>query len=720
MNKFLRKRGKMMMAIFGALLMVAFSVPTSCQMGPGRPTEFGSMYNGEVKLTAAEYRRLLADWQVLKEGFPGAVVLALGQGLVQGDPMDPMGRTKQMLGYQYFQQISENEELWVLLAKEAERNGVAVSTDTVESFLTTGGASKETDPQAYERLKGPITTLLTVAASADRAASVAKVSQPSAAAQLAQRGQDLAVNVVEFDAKDLLDQVPAPTPEQVQAHYDKHKSVEPGEGKGAFGYKHPNRVKYEAVVIRKDEVKKGIKSVEPEEAAEYYVAHRSEYVSTTGPSTRPEDQFNIDRGPTTRQQPFSEVKDRIVQKLTDQRVDELTEKIRDAVRERMRADFEAYRAATAPATAGAATKPAPVTPLGVPYDSKEYLAKLRDKVQADHKVTLTIEREEGWQSAKTLAESRLGKEAFGGGAEGPFGQFLTSRVGPFLTEEQRKAAPTRGNMWAAAWEPTPAFTNAKDDVLIARVTAADPAHAPASLDEVRDRVVADVRQAAAYDKAKQAAQAMLDAAKNGKWLQSVANEQNRKMITTGAFQLTAGQTGVPNYDLKGAAAEAFVQGAYKLLSQATPRGGGEAPRPVAPPATTQTSTTQKAGVAATRPTTAPAAAATTKAAAPTSAPVSTAFKDYPIGLIELPAEGKVTVVEVDQLKPRWTKDSAAMQAAWLAGMERSRMEQELRAQWFNFDNVLNRVGYRYPEGQQRKAPRQTLPINPFTGTAGPL
>jgi hypothetical protein len=378
----------------------------------------------------------------------------------------------------------------------------------------------------------------------------------------------------------------------------------------------------------------------------------------------------------------------ITEKLTTQRVDQLDEKVRDVLRNTLRADYDAYKAATA----GSGSTVAPPSSLGVPFNSYEYLQKLRDKIQTDFKVTVGIEQQDAWQINKTLADSRFSKFSYDTQTGGsiPFASYLTAFVEPFLTEAQKKALSARTETRPISlWEPTPAFRN-NDDLVIARVAAADPTHVPASVEEVREKVIADAKLAAAREKAKQAAQALLDAATKGnKFLQTVANEQKLKTITTGPLrsdQANAPDATIPNTDIKGRAAEQLITGAFKLLTQ--PAREGSALRP-----TTQATPL----VASTQP---------------------TPFKEHPIGLIDLPADGKVVVAEVDSLKPSWTKESQAFPDALVASRERMENEMILRNQWFNYDNVTQRTNYAPVEKRDRK-PRQPAPPNPFTGTIIP-
>ena len=761
MNKYIRKNGKYIMAVLGVLLMIAFALPTATSnYGGGGDATVGTLHNGKETLTGRDYNAYLKQWQLLKQEF-GPIVLSavLGGGSQLGDDQlaevlaDPQAggmlqqfaalrrqdpaRYFQFLqimpqianmamleerGEQVYVQIDENPEMFLLLAREAEAMGVGPNGDVVETVLDKRGVTQTGDPDRYAALRQALRTLLTIDNAANVAASVVKVSRPQLMNRLASQRQEISVSLIEFSARDFLDKVPAPTDQQLKEQFDKYKNVEPDPNASAaanaanpmgFGYKYPHRVKYDAILIRKDDVRKAVPEVETVDVAEYYLRNKAQFTATTQPTTQ--DTLSLSpAGPTTRQLTMAESRERIIKALTDRRAEELTAKVLDAIRSTMRADFDAYEKATGgggsasrPATGGAAGAVAPASSLGVPYNSYDYLKKLRDKIQADHKVTLTIEQQEGWQTPAQLEESKLGKDGYTTETGIALPRFLTSRVAAFLPEEQRKELASRGgdNRPVAVWEATPVFRNATDDLLIARATAADPSHMPASLDEVKDKVASDVKLAAAYEAARKAAQAALDAAKSGKWLADVALEQKKRLITTGLFAGSPNGMTTPlpvtGYDLKGPALTNFVQGAFKVLAQA-PRAGGTAPRV----ASTQPTTTQ--------PATAPARPA------PTTAPaMAAAFKDHPVGLIEIPADAKVVVAEVEQLKPTWTKDREAFFTARTAMESRFEVEQALRLAWLQYDAVASRLGYTPAERRERKTPRQNQPINPFTGTMTP-
>jgi hypothetical protein len=772
MFKYIRKNRRKVLAIASVGLMIAFAAPTTCTQFKSRGEgEYGSLYGGAQKLTGREFQSLQGEWSFLKQRFsPVAIAVAIGtSGIGSGDelltellgnpamadeiqrfyimsqqnPFMMMQNPNLQFMMRAFQegqfayaQIENNDEMFPLLVKEAQANGTTVSNDQLEMILARMGSTHDTDPY-HQNLRQSLNDLLLVMNNYKRAAGVMKVSQPARQYRLASSMQEMSANLVEFNAKDFLSQVGEPTPQQIQAQFDKYKDTLAESSSSGFGYKYPNRVKFDSISINKEQIRKAVGEIDLVDMFEYFERNKNkpEMILTTQPATRPNDQLNLSNlpasqpRPTTRPKTFEEAKEQIRTTLADQRIGELSNKVRDAVRNTLVSDYNAWKVAQA-AGKGGATQPSPKSSLGPAYNTYEYLQALRDKIQKDFNVTLTIERRDQWQSATSMKETDLARLTWDPQTAQPidFPRMMTMRLDAFVPEDARKQLA--GSRLLALWEPTPLFTNElQTEALIARATVAEPSHSPKSLDEVKDKVAADTKLAVAYDKAKQAAQAMVDAAKSGKWLQSVADEQKKKMFTTGAF--TPGGGGffgsmpVPGYtQLKGPALAAFKTEAFKLLAL-PPRAGGTAPRISNPitPATTQ-STTQPAtqtARATTQPATRPAIAqATTQ---PATAPTPSAFKDHPIGLVEIPTESKVLVLEVDSLKaaPGWTKESESLVQLQSMIQQRMAEESQLRVQWFNPDNTRQRVNFKPTiEKDRPKQPQQPIPNpNPFVGVVLP-
>ncbi len=743
MTKFIRNNQKKLMAVFGVFLMISFVAMTGTGRQGGTEQPVGTYDHGKATLGAREAVDLNNQWQFLKRQFgqPALCTILMGldrideQTLIQvmNDPRvtDEMVQMLKFESqnpqlYQFFRQqepviamladlakqgsviysqLDGNDNMFALLVKDAQLSGVGVNPDLIESILAARQVPKDSD--IYPQLQRSLRSLFMINNSAARAASIVKVSTAEVANLQAERLQQLSVNVLEFSAKDYLDKVPAPTAKQLQEQFDKYKD-KPSAGTGLeFGYKYPNRVSYDAIEVRRNDVKKGVGPVTPEDAADYYTAHKNEsqFHSSTMPSSQPADNFNLNVGPTTRQMTFEESKPKIIQTLSDQRTKELLDKVRDAVRDTMKADYDAYKVAM-----DAKATTAPVSSLGVPYNTQEYISKLKAKILAEFKVEIVTERDDALSSMTELQDAKRKKEAFSTPElQIPFAVYMTTALEPFLkdvSETKRKALnAARGERHPIdVWEPTPAFeTTDRETYLIARATKADAAHVPTSLDEVKAKVTEDYKLAAANELAKKAAQEALAAAKTPKWLYAVAADEGRKAFTTELFGVSdarMGILGVPGYpDLKGDAVNTFKLGAIKLLS-APPRTG-KALKPATTTATTQ---------ATTMPTTRAVANATT---APTSAPSMAEFNGHPVTVIELPSEAKVVVAELEQLKPQWNKEQQAQLDSQLANQRRITGEREIRLEWFNYDQLLQRIDWKPADGRQPKNRNNAPPIVPF-------
>src|SRR5206468_9309554 len=124
----------------------------------------------------------------------------------------------------------------------------------------------------------------------------------------------------------------------------------------------------------------------------------------------------------------------------------------------------------------AATQPAPVTALGVPYDSVDYLKKLAAAVQQQFKVLPTVvSLQDNWLTNEDLAK-QPGIGLAHRADSIPFAQYVMGQTAPFLPAENRSELNS-----LQLFQPAQPMTDANNSVYIARVSAADPAHKPATL-----------------------------------------------------------------------------------------------------------------------------------------------------------------------------------------------------------------------------------------------
>src|SRR6266700_1915110 len=296
MLKYIRNNQKKVMAFVGVFLMISFAVTTgSYNKSVASDHPMGTLYNGKTTLGSREHQAYNSQWRYLKDRLgPVSLAAVLGgidridenlfiQALTDPQTIEMVRRLAEIrqrnpmlffsfiqqrpdlgaiynafqAGYPILREIDANEDLYPVLVKEAQAMGIGVNGDTIESILVRRGITKDTDSDAYESMQGALRNLMMVNNAAARAASaVSKISRPEAQNLLASQHQEISVNLIEFAAKDYLDKVPAPTGQQLQEQFDKYKDKLAGEGAMSFGYEYPNRVQYDAIVIKKEEVKK--------------------------------------------------------------------------------------------------------------------------------------------------------------------------------------------------------------------------------------------------------------------------------------------------------------------------------------------------------------------------------------------------------------------------------------------------------------------------------
>jgi hypothetical protein len=681
MYGFLRKNNKKLMAIFAAFLMVAFIADIGMRKGGGGRGAgdhvLGHLSDGE-KLLASDFQESEAEWRLLTQ-----LQMTPPQGARNSFGGMPVAYR---LGQFAAAEIQQHPRLFLLLQREARRMGVGVSADRVNDVMVNelDQSRMPTDRASRERIHKAIESLLLVENAFQRAASTVKVSEPAIKHELALRGQNITVNAVEFTAAAHADKVAAPTPQQVQQQFEKFAKVDPkapaNDNPFAFGYRYPNRVKLQYISIPRADVRKAIEATKNDygwevEAQKYYLENQQQFPTTrksqpedvpfgaAGPTTsatRPTSQAAAPE-PTTR--PFEEVKADAKDRVINPEVDRKMVEIQNRITVTMQADYQKFRTA-----AGGATQPTTAnvkadSSLGVAYGSYEYMQKLAQTIQKEFKILPTVASfDDEWRSADQLAALPAVGASFDQQGQ-TLSAYLTEEAAPFLDPSRKDDAAA-----LAVLAPSHAMRDHSNNVYIVRLTAAEPAHAPASVAEVQQQVATDVKTAAAFEAAKADANKALEQARQA-GLKQAAQSASRSVLTVGPFSSDV-RGKLPGFDLKDTAAYSqFARGAFKLLSTPTSRPSGQ-----------------------------------------------------PVVLVELQKEGKVYVVELVNVERRPEIDPQMAMFGGGGGNSRSDIERELtmglhqyfQTLWFNFDDAKKRLGYASAEPAREEkessnAPRAPLP-----------
>ncbi len=629
MYKFLQNHGKKIMAVMSAGLMIAFIVPSASKYGGGSNPTIARL--GDEKITSVEAFNARQSWDLLKRV-----------------PLGERGSLASILGPHAYAEIERRPILFLLLQREARQMGVAVSEDQLNELMTNLPGLKTNDPDRNERVRGALGELMLVRQASLRAASAVKISHPMVQRQLAESGQSLTADVADFTTAKYMDkaQTPPPTAEQLKAQFEKFgeeiKGTPSESNPFGFGYKYPHRVKLQYIAIPRSDVRKAVEATRSAYQWEvdsriYYRQHQDQFKAA--PSTQAEQSFNLS-SPTTRAttKPFEQARDEIKDRLINEETSKRMNAIRDRIASVLAGDYVAYQNAAGPSAATQpATQPVPASSLGVPYTSFDYLKKVAEDVQSRKELGVlptVVSVADKWLTDEDLSKlAGIGAATMSGD---PMPRYIIGYSAPFVAPEQRGESAVLKLM-----EPTRPMLDSANSIYIARVTAAEPAHKPATIAEVEPQVRGDIITARAYELAKADAQKLLDQARQ-KGLHEAAATQ--PVVTVGPLANQPGKT-VPQLALMGPPADRFTAATFKLLSTPTSRPSGK-----------------------------------------------------PVVLIELPRDNRVMVAELNKVEAMWPEGATELHEARLQKMLSDAIGQRFTQEWFDYDSVAARTKYK-PEAK---------------------
>ena len=293
MLKFFRKYNKWILAVGGGLLMIVFLIQPVMQMFQKDPNTvvIGTFDGGEITrgdIMAADGQiRIARQFRLYLDG----------------------GRGNE----------SEDNIRWALILKDAERLGLSASLAEVEQIklgagwspadvemmasqmnATTGyinmairnwliaqrykelmaGQSHLSGIQRAALIRESITNPQNATLYLTMAYGNSRMSKPLIEHFIQDQGARVKGKAVLIDAESLMEQTPKPGEEDVQTLFDEYKDALPGQGEPyGFGYRVPNRVKIEYLVIASDEAKQHVK-INEADALGYYRTHPELYSAT--------------------------------------------------------------------------------------------------------------------------------------------------------------------------------------------------------------------------------------------------------------------------------------------------------------------------------------------------------------------------------------------------------------------------------------------------------
>ncbi|MCE9589825.1 MAG: SurA N-terminal domain-containing protein [Planctomycetes bacterium] len=349
-----------------------------------------------------------------------------------------------------------------------------------------------------------------------------------------------------LSANALIDPKSAPDEALIKELFEQYKDALPGEGRPyGLGYRTPDRLKLEYLSLPQARVAASVQ-IDEADALAYYEAHPEEFrpKPPAGAQTQP---FAFKAAA----KPYSQVRDELVKKLQDEKAQELTDRIIRAAQTMLNEQLTGLTEADGYRRLSDDFKPLT-------------LAEVAKHVQEKFGVLPDVVREDRWLSGADLAaiQNLTFLQVRTPMGDLPLVPYL------FSAREFKPDAATNpaASLHLQVGVPTlPAFNLFGDRTLV-RLTAAQPSASPASLDEVRDRVVTDARRVAAFRKLV-AQKGQWTTVMHGKSMEDLAKAQSASVLKPDAFsRRTLGRTRVleaPRIEGLGAD-EKFVDGVFGL------------------------------------------------------------------------------------------------------------------------------------------------------------
>ncbi len=489
MMKFFRKYTTAMLAVFMSLLLVVWLGGTALTNMVSRRNDTGDTpvaraFGREVK--EADLARIQNN-------------TAIGQRLVPywNAPWSNLvamltGRDPRMVA-RMREPLTLDE--WYALDTEARENGVQVPAEQVAQYrsnIPTEYLTAVRDQQklSLDEIDSVIRSYLRVVEFAVQGASAINVSEADVRDFIRQTSEKVKASFVVVDPSKLEDPKYQPTAEEIKAQFEKYKDKAPG-GPGQFGYQLPEATKLEYIEVETDALA-NYQVISEDEAHSYWEQHKAEFKrpasqpAASAPATRPAEPKPYDY--------FSEAKPFVIKKLQHDK----------AVKAANRLAEELIRKLQEPWAAQPTTQPdgyhqPPASAMAPDLYSaiiKSQTAKLQNVLAFGQTWLLTSEG---------IAKTPLGKtSAFADSPQRvPFDKVAFMVAG---LSADKKADPAHARLFRNVYETcSEPVTDAAGNVYIFRNVAVRPAQAPASVDEVKDKVVKDLRHIKAYAEAERIA-----------------------------------------------------------------------------------------------------------------------------------------------------------------------------------------------------------------------
>ena len=555
MLKFMRKHSKWILAIGGSLLMISFLVlPAMEQMQQATDQVIGRI--GSEKVMLNELYGARREFKTIDELGRGLLLMTFRTGDGGEEEMDLrwllMLHEAEKLGLHasdaqvrdlllnLLRFNSKNAEDQLNLYASRERMSRADIDQAFRHWLILQQYQElvhglghmpmeqrlghlfelERLPEQYRGMR-PDFMMMVASAMARSTRGQARLSRPALKHALFHQSATATIEAVLVDPEDYLTGVD-PSPETLAELFDKYKDSESGEGEpDGFGYRFPDRLKVEYIVMPFDRLRKKVSGqLEEAEIYRYYDENQDTFTEYPEPPELPTTEKNgqdesddenaqadqeITDGDNTSEPPpppealeptllpYEKVRDKIVNTLQEQKANDLGRQYMTAARNLLLAEIRAYP----DDKLGYKDLPRSFNPMS--------LAALIDDLHKEFGLRPDMVRQDDrWldrQDAAALADigrSIIDPRAVRG--------FITFDEYVFGTQEISKGDLGKTLVLAPRLQsriPSPTMRSMYNrNFFLFRVIDAEPARTPAKLEEVKDKVLRDARRVVGFKELK--------------------------------------------------------------------------------------------------------------------------------------------------------------------------------------------------------------------------
>ena len=242
---------------------------------------------------------------------------------------------------------------WLLLQNEAQQAGIKVTNAQVGELL--GRAIPQLfEGQTYSQLIGAIIRqqripeeqilatlgkLLAILQYSSTVCSNESLTTRQIIQAASNEEERVNVEFVKFDTAVFAEKQDEPGADKIAEHFDKYKAIAPGtvsdENPHGFGYKLPDRLQLEYIVVKLDEVKTIVKRPTQDELGDYYSKNKEQLFTEQVPSD-PNDPNSL---PLNKTKSYAEVAGGISQQLLKNKINSTAQNILQEARTLTEADL---------------------------------------------------------------------------------------------------------------------------------------------------------------------------------------------------------------------------------------------------------------------------------------------------------------------------------------------------------------------------------------------